>query len=153
MGHPDCQCIVHVFCHCWPGHWTCEYHHATFSSSSVFTFIFQAFQPANAIFAGIGVLLLVSIFICCLPTLFRQRSSQAAKDAGASQDKLIDIFNRIERFFHRLEIYTGISPTTAMTDMTIEIMVEVLTILAIATKEVKRGRFSELISCLSTFFN
>ena len=40
-----------------------------------------------------------------------------------------------------------------MTDMTIEIMVEVLTILAIATKEVKRGQFSELISCLSTFFN
>ena len=32
-----------------------------------------------------------------------------------------------------------------MTDIIIEIMVEVLTILAIATKEVKRGRFSELI--------
>jgi len=40
-----------------------------------------------------------------------------------------------------------------MTDMIVEIMVEVLTILAIATKEVKRGRFSELISCPSTFFN
>ena len=34
--------------------------------------------------------------------------------------------------------------------MIVEIMVEVLTILATATKEVKRGRFSELISCLST---
>ena len=33
-----------------------------------------------------------------------------------------------------------------MTDIVIEIMVEVLTILAIATKEVKRGRLSELIS-------
>ena len=33
-----------------------------------------------------------------------------------------------------------------MTDMVVEIMVEVLTILAIATKEVKRGRFSELMS-------
>ena len=32
-----------------------------------------------------------------------------------------------------------------MTDIIIEIMVEVLTILAIATKEVKRGRFRELI--------
>ena len=30
-----------------------------------------------------------------------------------------------------------------MTDIIVEIMVEVLTILAIATKEVKRGRFSE----------
>jgi hypothetical protein len=53
------------------------------------------------------------------------------------------MFNRIERFFHRLEIYIGITPTTAMMDMIVEIMVEVLTILAIATKEVKRGRFSE----------
>jgi hypothetical protein len=66
-----------------------------------------------------------------------------AKDASASQDKLIDAFNRIEHFFRRLEIYTGITPTTAMTDMIVEIMVEVLMILAIATKDVKRGLFSE----------
>jgi hypothetical protein len=77
---------------------------------------------------------------------FDTHGSQAAKDASASQDKLIDLFNRIERFFRRLEIYTGITPTTAMTDIIIEIMVEVLTILAIATKEVKRGRFSKFMS-------
>ena len=71
---------------------------------------------------------------------------QATKDASTSRDKLIDLFNRIEHFFRRLEIYTGITPTTAMTDMIIEIMVEVLTILAIATKDVKRGRLSELMS-------
>ena len=65
-----------------------------------------------------------------------------------SRDKLADVLNRIDRFFHRLEIYTGIAPTTAMTDMIVEIMVEVLKILAIATKEVKRGRFSELTSCI-----
>ena len=34
----------------------------------------------------------------------------------------------------------------AMTDVIVEIMVEVLTILAIATKEAKRGHLSELIS-------
>ena len=34
----------------------------------------------------------------------------------------------------------------AMTDIVIEIMVEVLSILGIATKEVKRGRLSELMS-------
>ena len=33
-----------------------------------------------------------------------------------------------------------------MTDILIEIMVEVLAILAITTKEVKRGRLSELMS-------
>jgi hypothetical protein len=37
-----------------------------------------------------------------------------------------------------------------MTDMTVEIMVEVLTILAITTKELKRGPLSELISRVFT---
>jgi hypothetical protein len=68
-----------------------------------------------------------------------------AKDASSSKDKLLELFNRIERFFGRLEIYTSITPTTAMKDVIIEIMVEVLTILGIATKEVKRGRLSELM--------
>jgi hypothetical protein len=72
---------------------------------------------------------------------------------SASREKLVDILNRIEHFFHRLEIYTGITPTTAMTDMIVEIMVEVLAILAIATKEVKCGRFSELMSFIFTLPN
>ena len=108
---------------------------------------FQAFPPANAIFAGIGVLLLVSVLRVSLPqTYFDTNGFQAAKDANASQGKITEIFNRIERFFGRLEIYTGITPTTAMKDIIVEIMVEVLSILAIATKEVKRGRLSELMS-------
>jgi hypothetical protein len=69
--------------------------------------------------------------------------TQATKDVRASRDKLTDVFNCIERFFQRLEIYTGITPTTAMTDIIVDIMVEVLNILAIATKEVKRRRLSE----------
>ena len=68
------------------------------------------------------------------------------KDTSDNKDKLIELFNSIEHFFRRLDIYTGITPTTAMTDIVIEIIVEVLTILAIATKEVKRGRLSELMS-------
>ena len=68
---------------------------------------------------------------------------QVVKDAHATRDKLIDLFNCIERFFQRLEIYTGITPTTAMTDIIVDIMVEVLSILAIVTSEVKRGRLSE----------
>ena len=68
-----------------------------------------------------------------------------AKDVSASQDNLIEIFNRIEHFFRRLEIYTGVTPTMAMRDTIIEIMIEVLIILAITTKEVKRARFSALM--------
>ncbi|KAF8494970.1 hypothetical protein F5888DRAFT_1890781 [Russula emetica] len=86
-----------------------------------------AFPPANIIFTGIGVLLL------------------ATKDVRAGGDKLIDLFNSIERFFQRLEIYTGITPTTTMTDIIVDIMVEVLTMLAMATKEVKRGRLQKYL--------
>ncbi len=46
-------------------------------------------------------------------------------------------------FFKRLETYTEVIPTTAMTDIITEIMVEVLTIFGIATKELRRGSASE----------
>ena len=49
----------------------------------------------------------------------------------------------MENFFHRLEVYTEEAPTTEMVDITMKIMAEVLTILAIATKEIKEGRTSE----------
>ena len=39
-----------------------------------------------------------------------------------------------------------------MTKMIVDIMVEVLTILGIATKEAKRGRFSESTLCRFTIF-
>ena len=58
---------------------------------------------------------------------------------------LIDIFVRIESFFKRLESYTEVPPTAAMTDVIVKIMIEVLSILAIATKEIKQGRPSALI--------
>jgi hypothetical protein len=68
---------------------------------------------------------------------------QAAKDVRASQDTLIDIFERMENFFRRLEVYTEVTPTTEMMDMIIKIMVEVVTILGVATKTMKQGRTSE----------
>ena len=69
--------------------------------------------------------------------------SQAAKDARKGQDTLVDIFERIEGFFRRLEIYTEVRQTTQMMDTIIQIMVEILSILGIATKEIKEGRLSE----------
>jgi hypothetical protein len=54
----------------------------------------------------------------------------------------MDLFERIEFFFRRLEAYTEITPTAAMTDIITKILVEVLTIFGIATKEIKQGRGS-----------
>jgi len=48
-------------------------------------------------------------------------------------------------FFRCLEIYTEVPPTTEMMDIIIQIMVEVLSILGIATKEIKQGRLSEYL--------
>ncbi len=70
---------------------------------------------------------------------------QAAKDVDSSQDVLIDIFVRIEYFFNRLESYTELPPTVAMTDLILKIIIEVLSILAIATEEIDLGRSSELM--------
>ena len=56
---------------------------------------------------------------------------------------LIDIFGRIEGFFGRLEIYTEVPLTPAMTNKMVQITVEILDILAIATKEMKQSRPSE----------
>ena len=68
---------------------------------------------------------------------------QAAKDLRASHETLLNIFGRIEMFFRRLETYTELPLTTEMTDVIIEIMAEVLSVLGIATKEIKQGRTSE----------
>ena len=77
--------------------------------------------------------------------IFNGDVCQAAKDVEASHEALADLFERIEYFFKRLETYTEVPPTDAMTDMIVKIMVEVLNIFAIATKEMKQGRASELL--------
>jgi hypothetical protein len=63
-------------------------------------------------------------------------------DVRASQDNLIEVFERMENFFQRLEIYTGESSPPEMIDIIVKIMVEVLSILGISTKEMKQGRIS-----------
>ncbi|KAH9969700.1 hypothetical protein BC827DRAFT_1380657 [Russula dissimulans] len=98
------------------------------------------FSPAKVIFAGIGVLLLVSIFLDLLVLFVVTPVFQAAKDVDASDDVLVDLFGRIENFFQRLESYTEVRSTGAMMDIIVNIMIEVLTILGIATKEIKQRR-------------
>ena len=60
-----------------------------------------------------------------------------------SYDVLADIFQCIENFIGRLKIYTEIQPTPSMTETIIKIMVELLAVLALATRQINRGRLSE----------
>ncbi|KAH9170737.1 hypothetical protein EDB89DRAFT_2243936 [Lactarius sanguifluus] len=88
------------------------------------------FPPSNAIFSGIGVLL------------------QAVKDVRASESAVVDLFGRLEYFFKRLEKYIEVRPTAAMTDIIVKIMVEVLSILGIVTKEIGQGRTKKYLKKL-----
>jgi hypothetical protein len=73
---------------------------------------------------------------------------QAIKDVSASYDALVDLLESTENFLRRLDIYTKIPPTTAMTEIIVKILVELLSIFAIATREVKQGQLSVFSSSL-----
>jgi hypothetical protein len=67
---------------------------------------------------------------------------QTAKSVRESYDALVDIFECIENFTSRLKIYTKIQPTPALTETVIKILVELLGVMALATKQVNQGRLS-----------
>jgi len=46
-------------------------------------------------------------------------------------------------FLGRLEAYGHVPPTPMMTDIIIKIIVELLRVLGLATKQIQQGRFSE----------
>ena len=73
------------------------------------------------------------------------RISQAVKDVRASYEALVDLFTSFENILSRLDIYTEIRLTQAMKNVLAEIIVGLLSTLALTTQQVKQGRFSELI--------
>jgi len=73
---------------------------------------------------------------------------QTAKTVRESYDTLVDIFKCIENFMSRLKIYTEIN-TTAMVETMVKIMVELLAVLALATKQINQGRLSTSCSIFS----
>ena len=77
--------------------------------------------------------------------------SQAAKDVSAGQEALFEVFEQIEAFFERLEVYTKSAFNPEMVNTVTKIMVDVLNVLGIATKEIRQGRMSELLlySCVA----
>ena len=63
----------------------------------------------------------------------------------ASHDALLELFERMEGFFKRLGVYTQVSLTVEMAEVFVKIVAEMLAIISIATKEVKRKRASEFL--------
>ncbi|KAH9047076.1 hypothetical protein EDB84DRAFT_1673799, partial [Lactarius hengduanensis] len=83
------------------------------------------FEPAKAVFAGVDVLI------------------AAASGVSSSYDALVDLFECLANFLKRLRVYTDLPLTPAMTEISIKIMVELLAVLALATKQIKQGRFKK----------
>jgi hypothetical protein len=86
----------------------------------------------------------------CLPQVLRVLPCdivvhQAAKDVSASFDALVDLLECIASFLSRLVIYTKIPPTPAMAEVVMKIIVELISTLALATRQVKQGRPSESV--------
>jgi hypothetical protein len=64
---------------------------------------------------------------------------------SSSYDALVDLFECVGNFLTRLNVYTEMPLTHEMMDMLVRIMVEVLSVLALATKQIKQGRLSKWI--------
>jgi hypothetical protein len=76
-----------------------------------------------------------------------KRVFQVTKDVAAGNDVLVDLFKRIQEFLTRLNVYSRIPLTNELISMLGQVMAEVLSILALSTKEMQQNRISELISC------
>lgn len=90
-----------------------------------------AFPPAKPIFNGIGVLL------------------TAAKDVSASHEALLNLFSRMDNFFKRFKVYSQSFVNTELAEVLVNVVVKVLNILSIATKEVEQSRAKKYIKRLA----
>ena len=72
---------------------------------------------------------------------------QAASGVSSSYDALVDLFDCVGNYLKRLRIYTN-QLTPSMMEISVKIMVELLSVLALATKQIKLGRFSKWVIVL-----
>ena len=62
---------------------------------------------------------------------------------SASHDVVLDIFERMENFFKRCRVYIQGSLDTELAEVLVTVVVKVMNILSIATKEITQSRASE----------
>jgi hypothetical protein len=102
-------------------------------------------QLTKAIFIAIDVLLSVRIaLLLSLWPLLDINSRQATVDIGASYDALLDLFECVADSLRHLRIYTKKIPlSSTMSGIMVMIMVETLSVLTVATKQMARERFGK----------
>ena len=70
---------------------------------------------------------------------------QTASDVSASYNALVELFECTGNFLKRLRIYTDLPLSPSMTETIVKILVELLSVLALATKQTKQGKFSKRV--------
>jgi hypothetical protein len=102
------------------------------------------FQPKNVILIGIDVLISVRITLPSSKPLNDIYPHKAAIGVSGSYDALGELFECVANFLRRLHVYTEKTTLSlTMSDIVVKIMVQVLNVLALATKQIKQGRFSK----------
>jgi len=71
--------------------------------------------------------------------------NQAAKGVTSSFDALAELLEGFEHFIERLKIYTKIPPTPALDEVVVKIMAELISMLALVTKKLRKGRPSKSV--------
>jgi hypothetical protein len=103
----------------------------------------QTFPPAKAIQSGLAILLVVCALLWFIWTHpCNIQVNQAANGVISSCDALVDLLESTEHLLSRLDVYMRVPPTPAMDEIVLKIMVELLSTLALATRELKQGRSS-----------
>jgi len=106
----------------------------------------QSFPPPKAVQTALSILLVVCAFFKPSPAYSSHiEVHQAAKGVNINYDELADLLESIDHLLNPLDIYAHILPTPAMDEMMVKIMAELLSILALMTKELKQGRQSESV--------
>ena len=75
----------------------------------------------------------------------RDFQTQAVKDVLDDYDALADLLESVEHFLNHLDIYTKIPPTVGMTEVIVKILVELLSILGLATEHLRKGKLSKSV--------
>ncbi|KAH9170206.1 hypothetical protein EDB89DRAFT_2190822 [Lactarius sanguifluus] len=68
---------------------------------------------------------------------------QTASGVSSSYDALVELFECPGNFLRRLQIHTDLPFTPSIREISVKIMVELLSVLALTTRQIKQGRFKK----------
>jgi hypothetical protein len=101
---------------------------------------------------GISALLSVRSSLILFSGCIDAQIPQVVMAARAVQFAIADLFDSIKRFFIRLKKYVKLPPTEETTEIIVDVMLHVLHVLALLTKEIKQGKISELYLLIGHLF-